>query len=58
MFDKSENRFTVIYQQGTFKDFIRILKDNETGVCYLSSKCGSSGGLTPLLDSSGNPAKM
>ena len=39
---------------GLFTD-ARVIVDKETGVNYLFVACGSSGGLTPLLDSDGKP---
>ncbi len=49
-----EKRFKAIYSQGTV-DVQRILVDRETGVHYLQTSWGNSGGLTPLLDRDGRP---
>lgn len=49
------NRFEVIYSQKSFMEEIRIIRDKETGVEYLSTQKGYSGGLCPLLDSNGKP---
>ncbi len=50
---KNSNRFEVIYKQGTI-DIIEILVDRETGVNYIFRTNGYAGGITPLLDESGN----
>ncbi|MBS6613482.1 MAG: xylan 1,4-beta-xylosidase [Anaerotruncus sp.] len=47
-------RFEVIYLQGTITA-TEIWVDRETGVNYLYHAAGYSGGLTPLLNSNGNP---
>lgn len=47
-------RFEVIYSQGTITG-TEIWVDRETGVNYLYHASGYSGGLTPLLNSNGNP---
>lgn len=55
---KKEERFEVVFKEGTdFKtEGIRqILVDKETGVHYLLWKSGYGAGITPLLDSDGNP---
>lgn len=49
-----DNRFEVVYSQSGFVNGMEILVDNETGVNYLFYKSGYAGGMTPLLDSSGN----
>lgn len=57
MFDKKDNRFEVIFTDGSqIKDsgIRQILVDKETGVNYLIWKSGYAGGITPLLDSNGN----
>ncbi|MDO5519858.1 MAG: DUF6440 family protein [bacterium] len=53
MFKKSEERFKTIYKEGAM-DGTKIIVDTQTGVHYLYTWSGYSGGLTPLLDSSGN----
>lgn len=47
-------RFEVIYLQETITA-TEIWVDMETGVNYLYHAAGYSGGLTPLLNSNGNP---
>ncbi len=47
-------RLEVIYSQGTITA-TEIWVDRETGVNYLYHAAGYSGGLTPLLNSNGNP---
>ena len=46
-------RFERVYTQGVLAG-MEIWVDNETGVNYLVYVNGSSGGMTPLLDASGN----
>ena len=48
-----EKRFETIYSQGA--GTIKILVDKETGVNYLYSSSGYSGGLTVLLNKDGTP---
>lgn len=56
MFGKSEKnkRFTVTYSDKGLSG-CRIIVDNETGVNYLYSWDGYSGGLTTLLNENGEP---
>ncbi len=50
------NRFISVYKQGNaLSGSLQILVDRETGVNYLFSQNGYSGGLTVLLDALGNP---
>ena len=49
-----EKRF-VIYSEGMGLGQIKILMDRVTGVHYLFYSDGSAGGITPLLNSSGEP---
>lgn len=49
-----EKRFEVISTQGALESY-RVIVDKETGVNYLYVSNGTSGGLTVLLDSKGNP---
>ena len=52
----SKKRFEVIYsQKASFGESIRIIRDTETGVAYLSNQNGYSGGICPLLNSEGKP---
>jgi hypothetical protein len=50
-----EKRFVAVYKQGgELSDYcVSILVDRETGVNYLYTQSGYSGGLTPLLDADG-----
>ncbi len=54
MAKKSKERFKKIYTQGVF-EMLEIWVDQETGVNYLIHQSGNAGGMTPLLDSEGNP---
>ncbi|MEG1631772.1 MAG: DUF6440 family protein [Hydrogenoanaerobacterium sp.] len=49
-------RFVKTYSQGTL-NVCEIWVDRETGVNYLWRSTGNSGGLTPLLNSTGNPLR-
>ena len=51
---KESKRFEKIYTQGALNG-MEIWVDRETGVNYLFSYNGYAGGLTVLLDRSGNP---
>lgn len=55
--DRSERkRFEVIHKESTgFARDFRILRDKETGVCYLFVHEGYAGGLTVMLDAEGKP---
>ena len=51
-----EKRFVKIYTQGGFKEnLMQIWVDKETGVNYLYSASGYSGGLTVMLNPDGTP---
>jgi hypothetical protein len=51
-----DKRFTIVYKQGNDLSYhMAILVDRETGVNYLFTKSGNGAGLTPLLDTFGNP---
>ena len=53
---EKEKRFVKIYTQGGFADNVmQIWVDQKTGVNYLYSAAGYSGGLTVLLDRDGKP---
>ncbi len=57
MMSKKENRFEAVFRDGSQmkEDGVRqIIVDTETGVNYLVWKSGYAGGITPLLDTSGN----
>lgn len=51
----NDKRFEVIFEQKSFGESTRILRDAETGVCYLHQWSGTGGGLTPLLNADGTP---
>lgn len=51
-----EKRFIKTYTQGGFADnLMQIWVDQKTGVNYLYSASGYSGGMTPLLNRDGTP---
>ena len=51
-----DKRFVKVYSQSGFTDnLMQIWVDRETGVNYLYSASGHSGGLTVLLDRDGKP---
>ena len=51
-----EKRFVKVYTQGGFADnLMQIWVDKKTGVNYLYSASGYSGGMTPLLNPDGRP---
>lgn len=51
-----DKRFIKTYTQGGFADnLMQIWVDRQTGVNYLYSASGHSGGLTVLLDRDGKP---
>ena len=51
-----DKRFVKVYSQSGFTDnLMQIWVDRETGVNYLYSASGYSGGLTVLLDKNGKP---
>ena len=52
--DMSEDRFEVIYKQGSFAVY-KIIRDKETGVNYLCHEAGYGMSITPLLDKDGKP---
>ncbi|WP_415544274.1 DUF6440 family protein [Dermacoccus barathri] len=46
-----EKRFEVMHEQRSeFAETVRVLRDNETGVCYLQTWPGASGGVTLWVD--------
>lgn len=51
----SEKRFEVTYEQKGLVEATRILRDRDTGVCYLQTWSGASGGLTVLVNPDGSP---
>ena len=51
-----DKRFIKVYSQGGFAgNLMQIWVDRETGVNYLYSASGNSGGLTVLMDRDGKP---
>ena len=51
-----EKRFVKIHSEGGFADnLMQIWVDRQTGVNYLYTASGYSGGLTVLLDATGKP---
>ena len=51
----NEKRFETVYEQKTLAESTRILRDTQTGVCYLQTWSGASGGVTALLNADGSP---
>lgn len=51
----SEKRFETVYEQKSLAEVTRILRDRETGVCYLHTWSGASGGLVVLVNADGSP---
>ena len=54
----SNDRFEVVHREGgalAEAGLRTILRDRETGVCYLWVWSGNGAGLTPLLDAEGKP---
>lgn len=49
-----EKRFEVIHKQGAMEVF-KIIRDNETGVLYMSNHSGYGGGITVMVDPDGKP---
>ena len=52
---KKDKRFIVKETQGGFTLNTTVLVDKQTGVNYLYTTSGYSGGLTVLVDALGNP---
>lgn len=52
---KKDKRFIVKEQQSGFSIGATVLVDKQTGVNYLYTTSGYSGGLTVLVDALGNP---
>lgn len=53
---KKGKRFEKLHSEGMgFGGSVEILRDTETGVCYLYRSGGYAGGLTPLLGADGKP---
>ena len=53
---KKDNRFEVVKKENiSFGTGMQVIRDKQTGVHYLFCGSGYGGGLTPLLDSNGEP---
>lgn len=53
---KDDKRFEKVHSEKlTMMDSVEILRDTQTGVCYLWRAGGYAGGLTPLLNADGKP---
>lgn len=50
-----QKRFVKTYSQGGFSTTMQIWVDTKTGVNYVVSQSGYSGGMTVLLDRDGKP---
>ena len=50
----SEKRFEIVEKQGKIEQF-KVIRDNQTGVLYMSHVVGYSGGLTMMVDQEGKP---
>lgn len=53
-----EKRFEVVYEDKSLAESTRIIRDKETGVCYLYQWSGTGGGMTLLVDRDGKPIVM
>ncbi|CAM4415537.1 DUF6440 family protein [Deinococcus marmoris] len=53
-----KKRFKVVYEENGWSESIRILCDQETGVCYLTQFVGFGSSVTALLDQDGKPVRM
>ena len=52
---KSTKRFETVHEEKQIGEFTRILRDTETGVCYLYVWTMSGGGVTVLVNPDGSP---
>lgn len=50
-----KQRFEAVHEQKKLAEATRILRDRDTGVCYLQTWSGTSGGLTVLVNPDGSP---
>lgn len=50
----SNKRFEEVYTQGKLR-VIKVIRDNETGVLYMSNQEGYGTGLTVMVDQEGKP---
>lgn len=56
---KKEKRFVKVLEESLGLSYtVSIIADKETGVHYLLSQNGYSGGLTPLLKADGTPVVL
>ena len=53
-----DDRFEVVHEDKSAFAATRVLRDRDTGVCYLFHWEGYAGGLTALLDADGTPMVM
>lgn len=53
--EESNKRFVITHYEKSGLEGCKVLVDKETGINYLYSWDGYSGGLTPLLNKDGNP---
>lgn len=54
----ADNRFEVVLEEGgltTPGGWRTVIRDTETGVCYLIVQSPNGGGITPLLNEFGKP---
>ncbi len=54
MANKKEERFAKTFSQGFWGRTMEIWVDKKTGVNYLCTQAGYSGGITPLLNRDGS----
>jgi hypothetical protein len=52
---KDAERFETLHDESTKLQGSQVLRDRETGVCYLFRCCGTAAGLTALLTRDGAP---
>lgn len=52
--DMNDNRFEVVKKQGKLEVF-QVIRDNETGVLYMSHSAGFGLGLSVMVDPEGKP---
>lgn len=50
----TDKRFETIYTQGKL-ELIKVIRDNDTGILYMSQREGYGVGLTVMLDQEGKP---
>ncbi len=52
---REDRRFLKVYSQGGWGRVLEIWVDTQTGINYLVTQYGHSGGMTPLLNRDGTP---